>query len=76
MLGLLERGHAEPLKAAVHGAAMGLAAAMGLYNLAAWLRRREPHLAVNAAIYGLAIVWEAGHVWHHCRVDDPIARWS
>lgn len=67
MLTVLDSGHAEPLKAVVHGAACALAAVMWAYNFAAWIRRREPHLAVNAAIYGLATIWEAGHVRHHVR---------
>jgi hypothetical protein len=38
---------------------------MGAYNAAAWMRRRQTHLAVNAAIYIAAAVWEQRHVAHH-----------
>src|SRR5688572_33003947 len=64
-LPILNSGSCEPLKAGVHGFAMGLAAVMGLYNAAAWVQRRQRHLAVNAIIYGLAIAWEQRHVAHH-----------
>ena len=64
-LTILEVGCFEPLKAAVHGAALGLVVLMGAYNVAAWLRRRQRHLAVNAIIYGVAAVWESRHVTHH-----------
>jgi hypothetical protein len=38
---------------------------MGLYNGAAWLRRRQRHLAVNAVIYLALTIWEQRHVAHH-----------
>ena len=38
---------------------------MGLYNAAAWINRRERHLAVNAVIYGLGVAWEQRLVAHH-----------
>jgi hypothetical protein len=72
-LPILQRGSCEPFKAGVHGAALGLAVVMGLYNAAAWLHRRERHLMVNAAVYVLAIVFEQRHVAHHlhrCRDLD------
>jgi hypothetical protein len=64
-LPILRSGSCEPFKASVHGAALGLAAVMGIYNAAAWLQRRERHLWVNAVLYGLAIVFEQKHVAHH-----------
>ena len=64
-LRILDNGSCEPFKAVVHGAAFGLCALMGLYNAAAWLRRRQPHLAINAAVYLTALVWESRHVAHH-----------
>lgn len=64
-LKILYPGNCEPLKAAFHGVAFGLAAVMGAYNAAAWLRRRQSHLAINAAIYLAAAVWEQRHVAHH-----------
>jgi hypothetical protein len=53
---------------------------MGLYNAAAWLGRRDQHLAVNAVLYSMLTIWEQRHVAHHleavrrCRpvpVDEP-----
>jgi len=64
-LDVLTPGSCEVLKAGVHGAAFGLIALMGIYNAAAWLRRRDPHLAVNAILYGGLAVWERHHVHHH-----------
>lgn len=62
---ILESGSCEAFKGAVHAAALSLAALMGLYNLAAWMQRREPHLAVNAIVYMAAIAFESQHVNHH-----------
>lgn len=64
-LAILYPGSCEPLKAVVHGMALSLAAVMGAYNLAAWLRRRQPHLALNAAVYIAAVLFEQRHVAHH-----------
>jgi hypothetical protein len=61
----LDSGSLEGVKAGVHGAALGLAAVMCLYNAAAWLQRRERHLAINAIVYGSAIILERKHVAHH-----------
>ena len=61
----LDSGTFEGVKAGVHGAALGLAALMCLYNAAAWLQRRERHLAINAIVYGSAIILERQHVAHH-----------
>jgi hypothetical protein len=68
-LPVLNNGNCEPLKAAVHGIVMATAALCALYNAAAWLRRRERHLAVNAVVYSAAACWETFHVRHHldCR---------
>jgi hypothetical protein len=62
---VLDSGTFEGVKAGVHGAALGLAAVMCLYNAAAWLQRRERHLAINAILYGSAIIVERKHVEHH-----------
>jgi hypothetical protein len=64
-LDVLKCGSCEPLKLSVHGAALGLAVVMGLYNAAAWLSRREQHLAVNAVLYAMLTAWEQKHVAHH-----------
>jgi hypothetical protein len=75
-LSVLNCGSHERLKAGVHATALGLAAVMGLYNAAAWLRRRERHLAINAVLYTVLTVWEQKHVAHHlarlrrCEAED------
>jgi hypothetical protein len=73
-LPILKQGSCEPFKAVVHGASLGLCALMGLYNAAAWINRRERHLAVNALVYGLAVAWEHRLVARHlnaCRAAQP-----
>ena len=64
-LKVLECGNCEELKLGVHGLTMGLAVLCGLYNAAAWLSRREPHLAVNTVLYAALIAFEQRHVSHH-----------
>jgi hypothetical protein len=64
-LTVLQCGQCETLKAGVHATALGLAAVMGIYNAAAWLSRRQTHLAVNAVLYTLMTAWEQKHVAHH-----------
>lgn len=64
-LPILDSGSCEPFKAAIHATALGLFALMGSYNAAAWLRRRQNHLALNAVLYLSAVVWEQRHVAHH-----------
>jgi hypothetical protein len=58
-------GHCERLKAGVHALALATAALCGAYNLAAWLVRRQRHLALNAVFYSAAVFWESEHVRHH-----------
>jgi hypothetical protein len=64
-LPVLKCGNSEPLKLGVHAGALGLAALCGLYNAAAWLSRREAHLAVNTVLYTALTIWEHQHVVHH-----------
>jgi len=64
-LRILQCGSCEPLKLGVHAGAFSLAVVMGLYNAAAWLSRREPHLAINAVLYAALTAWETEHVRHH-----------
>jgi hypothetical protein len=64
-LKVLKCGNCEPLKLGVHGLALGLAVVCGLYNAAAWLARREQHLAVNTVLYAALIAFEQQHVAHH-----------
>src|SRR5262245_14933544 len=65
MLPVLQCGSYEPLKASVHGTALALFAVMGLYNAAAWLSRREQHLAVNAVLYSALMAWEQQQFARH-----------
>lgn len=62
---VLQCGNYEGLKAAIHGVVLGTAAVCGAYNLAAWLARRQMHLAVNALVYSAVTLWEVGHIRHH-----------
>ena len=64
-LTVLDCGSYETLKLGVHAATLGLAVVMGAYNAAAWLRRREHHLAANAVLYTALIALEYHHVAHH-----------
>ena len=64
-LPVLQCGNCEPLKAGFHATTLGLCAVMGLYNAAAWLTRRQRHLALNAAVYTALTIWEQRHVAHH-----------
>jgi hypothetical protein len=62
---MLQNGSCERLKTGVHAASLALAAVCGLYNAAAWLSRRQVHLAVNTILYAALIAWEQQHVLHH-----------
>ena len=70
---MLNVGRCEPLKAAVHGVLLATAAVCAAYNMAAWLKRRQPHLAVNAIVYTAATIWEHAHVLHHLTECQPPA---
>jgi hypothetical protein len=72
-LTVLQCGECEPLKAGVHGSALALSALMGLYNAAAWLKRRDAHLAVNAVFYIALTAWEHKHLAHHLRAMKRVA---
>ena len=67
-LNVLNSGSSEVLKTGVHATALGLIVVMGAYNAAAWLQRRQPHLAINAVLYAALAVWEHQHVAHHLAV--------
>jgi hypothetical protein len=64
-LKVLKCGNCEELKLGVHATALALATLCGLYNAAAWLSRREQHLALNALMYAALIAVEQRHVVHH-----------
>jgi hypothetical protein len=69
---MLDIGSCEPLKAAVHGVLMTTVAVCAAYNTAAWLKRRQRHLAINAVVYTLATIWERAHVVHHLSECEPV----
>jgi hypothetical protein len=71
---LLDHGNCEPFKAGVHAAGLVLASLCALYNTAAWLKRRERHLAINAIVYGAAVWVERCHVVEHMAACRPVAR--
>jgi hypothetical protein len=64
-LEVLHCGNCEELKAGVHATALGLFVVMAAYNIAAWMTRRERHLAINAAVYTVLTAWEQHHVGQH-----------
>jgi hypothetical protein len=64
-LKVLDCGNCEELKLGVHALALGVAALCGVYNAAAWLSRRERHLAINTVMYAALIAFEQQHVAHH-----------
>ena len=64
-LKVLKCGNCEELKLGIHATTLGLATLCGLYNAAAWLSRRERHLALNAVMYAALIAIEQRHVVHH-----------
>ena len=67
---MLDSGQCEGMKAVVHAVLMATVGVCAVYNTAAWLKRRQRHLAINAVIYAAAIWWEHCHVMHHLR-DCP-----
>lgn len=62
---LLRSGEAETFKACYHAGLCAFVAGAFLYNAAAFVLRRDRHLAINAAVYGAATVFEARKVRHH-----------
>lgn len=69
--GVLSVGRCEPLKATVHGVAVGIAGLCAAYNAAAWLHRRQVHLAINTLVYSAAVLWECQHVMSHLNECVP-----
>ena len=70
---VLDTGRCEPLKAAVHGVLLATVALCAAYNTAAWIKRRQSHLAINAVIYTAATWWERCHIVHHLRACPDVA---
>jgi hypothetical protein len=74
-LDVLKCGNCEELKLGVHAGALALAALCGAYNAAAWLVRRERHLAVNTLLYVMLVAWEQKHIAHHLQeIRQPTGR--
>jgi hypothetical protein len=70
---ILQNGNCERVKTGVHASVLGLAVVCGLYNAAAWLSRRQVHLAVNFVLYAMLVAWEHQHVLHHLAELQPTA---
>jgi hypothetical protein len=64
-LEVLKCGNCEELKLGVHATTLALAALCFVYNAAAWLSRREQHLALNTVMYMGLVAIEQRHVAHH-----------
>ena len=60
-----DAGVDERVKGAVHGALLTIAGACAIYSACAWARRKDTHLAINAAIYTIVCVYEMYQVGHH-----------
>jgi hypothetical protein len=69
---MLDSGRCEPLKAAVHSVLLVTVSVCAAYNAAAWIKRRQPHLALNAIIYSAAVWWERCHIAHHLAACPPV----
>lgn len=62
-----DSGQHELIKAAVHGALGSLAAVCGVYNLIAFSRRGNGHLAINLCVYAAVVAYELKKILHHLR---------
>ena len=69
-LKVLKCGNCEELKLGVHALALGVAALCGAYNAAAWLSRRERHLAINTVLYAALVAFEQLRNGVHQRPSD------
>ena len=70
---ILHIGTGELLKGGVHAFLGGVLSIVAAFNVAAWVERRDRHLAVNAIGYTLAVGWEIYQTWQHFR-EEPSAR--
>lgn len=71
---VLDSGRCEPMKMAVHAVLLATMAVCAAYNSAAWIKRRERHLAINAVLYTAGVFWERCHVVHHLAACPGTAR--
>lgn len=67
VINMLNNGECEPAKAVVHAVLMATVGLCAAYNTAAWIKRRQTHLAINAVVYTAAVWWEHCHIVHHLR---------
>ena len=61
----LEHNQSETFKGCWHLGGLIFAAGATLYNVSALIQRREPHLLVNAAVYGALTLYETAKCRHH-----------
>lgn len=60
----------DSFKGLVHYATGSLAAAMLLYNVGAWMTRRERRLALNSLVYLMLVGFEGYQTYHHLTRRD------
>jgi hypothetical protein len=61
----VQQGESEPLKGACHATTAALLGIMTVYNVTAWLYRRDTHLAFNSIIYLAGLCLEGKKTYHH-----------
>jgi hypothetical protein len=66
MAAFTDHGVGEGVKAATHGAVLTLAALCAVYNVVAFVKRREQHHAINSAVYLGLMAYEAVQIHRHC----------
>lgn len=66
-------GNHEGVKCGVHAAAAFIISVCAVYNTTAWFYRRDPHLRLNAIVYGLAVAFELKQTLHHLNAPAPCA---
>lgn len=69
---LTSKGQHEVLKATMHGMMMTLAALFTAYNIVAYHRRGEYHLARNVIIYGALTALETLQVSSHTTTSNRL----
>lgn len=62
---ILDPGCGERTKLIVHAALGACALVCAGYNVCAWLRRRQGHLARNGVVYSALTIYEVAKVRHH-----------
>lgn len=67
MSAFTDPGTHELVKLSAHGLLLAVSLVCDGYNLLAWVRRGDPHLAWNVAFYTTVCVYEVRQCLHHCR---------